>query len=185
MNKKRVLIPVDGSPFSQQIVPHVRRLLHPEEYEIVLLRVGKKRAKVSLETNAPPPLAPPSVPLADPELFEEQMEPDATKISTVSMEHQVYQSQLEDSYRNELKDEAQEAGLPLEEAGFEVSAVGRIGDPAREIIRFVEQEDFDLVAMSTHGRTGLSELIFGSVAEAVVAGVSVPVLLVHPIRSEG
>ncbi len=181
MSKKRVLIPVDGSPFSQQIVPHVRRLLHPEEYEIVVLRVGKKPAKVSLETNAPPPLAPTSVPVADPELFEEQMEPETT---TASVERQVYQSQVEDSYRNELKDEAQEAGLLLEEAGFEVSAMGRIGKPAEEIIRFVEQEDVDLVAMSTHGRSGLSELLFGSVAEAVVAGVSVPVLLVHPTQSE-
>ncbi|MGW8318978.1 MAG: universal stress protein [Candidatus Promineifilaceae bacterium] len=48
----------------------------------------------------------------------------------------------------------------------------------------MEQEDVDLVAMSTHGRSGLSELLFGSVAEAVVAGVSVPVLLVHPTQSE-
>jgi nucleotide-binding universal stress UspA family protein len=181
MSKKLVLIPVDGSEFSQQIVPHVRRLLHPEENQIVMLRIGKKLPKGSLESNVPAPIVPlTNLPLADPELGEQQAAPE----TTASKEQHVYQSQREDSYRNELKDEAQEAGLQLEEAGFDVSAVGRIGKPAEEIIRFVEQEDVDLVAMSTHGRSGLSELIFGSVVEAVVASVSVPILLVHPTESE-
>jgi nucleotide-binding universal stress UspA family protein len=38
----------------------------------------------------------------------------------------------------------------------------------------------DLVAMTTHGRSGISRLIFGSVAEQVLRHVSVPVLLVRP-----
>jgi nucleotide-binding universal stress UspA family protein len=43
-----------------------------------------------------------------------------------------------------------------------------IGDPAAEIVRLAEAEHVDLIVMGTHGRTGLSRLIMGSVAEAVV-----------------
>lgn len=50
-----------------------------------------------------------------------------------------------------------------------------IGDPASEIVRLAEAEKVDLIVMGTHGRTGLSRLIMGSVAEAVVRRASCPV----------
>jgi len=42
------------------------------------------------------------------------------------------------------------------------------GDPARAITRLAESEGIDLIVMGTHGRTGLSRMAMGSVAEAVV-----------------
>lgn len=65
----------------------------------------------------------------------------------------------------------------LEEAGVEVET--RVGDlhPSVEILRIVEQENVDLIAMTTHGRTGLARWAFGSVAEKVVHNSPVPVLL--------
>jgi nucleotide-binding universal stress UspA family protein len=58
-----------------------------------------------------------------------------------------------------------------------------IGDPAGEIVRLAELEDVDLIVMATHGRTGLSRLILGSVAEAVVRRAACAVYTVkehHP-----
>ena len=50
------------------------------------------------------------------------------------------------------------------------------GDPASAIARLAEEIDADLIVMGTHGRTGLSRLLMGSVAEAVVRRAPCPVL---------
>lgn len=50
------------------------------------------------------------------------------------------------------------------------------GDPAGGILRVAESEKVDLIVMGTHGRTGLSRLLMGSVAEAVVRRASCPVI---------
>jgi nucleotide-binding universal stress UspA family protein len=55
------------------------------------------------------------------------------------------------------------------------------GAPAEMILEAASRTDADLIVMSTHGRTGLSRLVYGSVAEAVLRGGRVPVLLV-PLR---
>lgn len=54
------------------------------------------------------------------------------------------------------------------------------GAPGTSIVEFAHARDVDLIAMSTHGRSGLSRLIFGSVAEQVVREAGMPVLLVKP-----
>jgi nucleotide-binding universal stress UspA family protein len=53
-------------------------------------------------------------------------------------------------------------------------------DVAKMICDFVTKEGADLVVMSTHGRSGLRRLLFGSVARDVVECVDVPVLLIKP-----
>lgn len=59
------------------------------------------------------------------------------------------------------------------------------GDPATAIVRFADREHVDLIVMGTHGRTGLSRLLMGSVAEAVVRRASCPVLTYKEPRKEG
>jgi nucleotide-binding universal stress UspA family protein len=53
------------------------------------------------------------------------------------------------------------------------------GSPAREIVRYAEQEGCDLIVMGTHGRGGIDRLLLGSVAEHVVRTSEVPVLTVR------
>jgi nucleotide-binding universal stress UspA family protein len=50
---------------------------------------------------------------------------------------------------------------------------------ADSVIEYISGEDFDLVVMGTHGRTGLEKLILGSVAERVVRLSSIPVITLH------
>jgi len=50
------------------------------------------------------------------------------------------------------------------------------GEPSEAILRLAEAESVDLIVMGTHGRTGLSRFLMGSVAEAVVRGAKCPVL---------
>ena len=53
------------------------------------------------------------------------------------------------------------------------------GDPAAEIIKWVQQKGCDLVAMSTHGHRLLSDLFRGTTASRVQHRISVPVLLLR------
>ena len=67
---------------------------------------------------------------------------------------------------------ADAAGVPVETAVLE-------GSPSREIVRYAEDRDCDLVVMGTHGRGGIDRLLLGSVAERVVRASEVPVLTVR------
>jgi len=53
------------------------------------------------------------------------------------------------------------------------------GAPAEEIIRFAKEAKVDLIAMGTHGHTGLAHILLGSVAEKVVRHAACPVLTVR------
>ena len=63
--------------------------------------------------------------------------------------------------------------------GFRTLTAVRSGDAATEIVAGVRECQTDLVAMTTHGRSGLGRLLFGSVAEEVLRRAEVPVLLVR------
>jgi len=88
--------------------------------------------------------------------------------------------QLEDSAERQLPKlaECEEcAGLDLEEIIVH-------GDAAAEIVRVAAEREVDLIVISSHGRTGLGRMIFGSTAEAVVRHAGCPVLVVKPPPDE-
>jgi nucleotide-binding universal stress UspA family protein len=58
-----------------------------------------------------------------------------------------------------------------------------IGEPAEVILRFARDEAVDMIVMSTHGRTGLSRVLMGSVAEAVVRRAACPVSTVKSLSA--
>ncbi len=75
--------------------------------------------------------------------------------------------------------------LQLAESRGKIRVDGRVvtGVPFAAILQFVEQGKFDLIVMGTEGRTGLTHLVFGSVAERVLRMALCPVLVVpNPAR---
>lgn len=88
--------------------------------------------------------------------------------------------QLEDSAEREfprLTDCDELTGLDVEEIIVH-------GDAAAEIVRVAGENEADLIVISSHGRTGLGRMIFGSTAEAVVRHAGCPVLVVKPPQEE-
>jgi len=67
----------------------------------------------------------------------------------------------------------------LEPVAADVRVSMRFGRPADEILGFVNEVGADLIAMSTHGRSGISRWVFGSVADRVLRSARCPVLLVR------
>lgn len=64
--------------------------------------------------------------------------------------------------------------------GVEVEEAVVRGEPAAEIVRVAEERKVDLIVISSHGRTGLGRILFGSTAESVVRHAHCPVLVVKP-----
>lgn len=56
-----------------------------------------------------------------------------------------------------------------------------IGDEAEEIIKYVKENDIDLVVMPTHARQGLAHAFLGSVTERVIRSCPAPVMVVNPL----
>jgi len=67
----------------------------------------------------------------------------------------------------------------LQTAGISTDSELAYGDPAKEIVRWVEQKGCDLVAMSTHGHRFLADIFLGTTASRVQHSISVPVLLLR------
>ena len=75
-------------------------------------------------------------------------------------------------YLDEVREELEGAGVP-------VTVVLGFGDPAREIVKWVNEKGCDLVAMGTHGHKLLGDLFLGTTANRVQHNISVPVLLLR------
>ena len=86
--------------------------------------------------------------------------------------------------------EAEEYLAPISAAlrsrGVDTAWAIRRGRPAEEILASARESGANLIAMATHGRTGLGRLLFGSVAEAVLRHAPVPVFMIrepHPVAA--
>ncbi len=76
------------------------------------------------------------------------------------------------AYLQKVRTELQSAGIPTE-------AELAYGEPAKEIVKWVERKGCDLVAMSTHGHRLLADIFLGTTATRVRHSISVPVLLLR------
>lgn len=70
------------------------------------------------------------------------------------------------------------------ERSMPVQVVTVEGQAHRQIVQFAEENEVDLIVMSTRGQSGLSRWLMGSVADRVVRGATVPVLLIRGTEAE-
>jgi nucleotide-binding universal stress UspA family protein len=67
----------------------------------------------------------------------------------------------------------------LRRQGVRVTIDARRGEPVAEIVAAARETGADLIAMTTHGRSGFGRLLFGSVGEAVLRQAELPVLMMR------
>ncbi|MDI9548090.1 MAG: universal stress protein [Chloroflexota bacterium] len=168
MTRHKVVIPVNGSEFSRQIVDYVIEYLPAEDNEIVLLRVGQRQEGF---VGRPARLAGPDTDVA---MYD-------TSRDVTEAAHPIFATQVEQSTEAEFRREMRPVMNALLDNGYQVEWVVRFGNPGEQIVEYVENHDVDMVAMTTHSRGGLNRLIFGSVAEYVSHHVSVPIMMVRPV----
>jgi nucleotide-binding universal stress UspA family protein len=95
----------------------------------------------------------------------------------------VYDEDATGAWRSQAQDYLDGIVERLRGEGIRATAVASIGWSAVEtILSQARPESFRLIALATHGRSGLPRLALGSVADKVVRGAEVPVLVYHPAR---
>jgi len=168
MAKRRILLPLDGSDFGRMAFRTVGRLFDPDTTHVTVAHVAPVPEGVT------GPLPPPSLTAGwNDGLIAPWRDP-------VDAQHPIYQSQAWVSTREEVIDAMEDDVRRLSEAGYEVSLAVRFGEPAQELADLVEEGDVDAVVIATHGRSGLSRAVLGSVAERLLRMVVVPVVMVRP-----
>jgi nucleotide-binding universal stress UspA family protein len=91
---------------------------------------------------------------------------------------------LEDDMANAAREDFEPLIQEAKSKGVDVTADVMIGVPADMILAQMADIDASLLIMGSHGKTGLSRLLMGSVAEAVVRKAKIPVLIVKAEEKE-
>jgi nucleotide-binding universal stress UspA family protein len=86
----------------------------------------------------------------------------------------LYQQELLKSAENDLSQVVAKK-VPKE---IEITREVKIGTPAEVIIEFAQEKDIDIIIMATHGRTGISRFMIGSVAEKTIRQSTIPLLVI-------
>jgi nucleotide-binding universal stress UspA family protein len=69
-------------------------------------------------------------------------------------------------------------------AGVKIRQIVAGGEPYGAIVDCAESEHVDLIVMSSHGRSGLSRMLIGSVTDKILRGAPCPVLVVPPEKTK-
>ena len=152
---ERIVVPLDGSALAECALPHAATLARATSLSIHLLRVVDLTALTQLSVVGPGP---------DPTAVFVELE-------IVQAEEEAAMGYLE-MVRRRLADQ-----------GVAATAEVRTGLVISELTTVVRARD--LLVMTTHGRTGLERLFFGSVAEAMIQHSPAPVLLTRSVTPAG
>jgi nucleotide-binding universal stress UspA family protein len=158
-----LLLPLDGSRFSRQAFRAVARLFPADGTTITLLHVANPPEGVGER---------PMRPLVS-EAWPTSLHDSAFQ------DHPIYATQVWDSTKAAIIEGMDDDVRALADAGFSVRLEVRFGEPAQEIADMVEEGEVDAVVMATHGRSGVSRAVMGSVAERVLRMVRVPVIMIR------
>lgn len=96
----------------------------------------------------------------------------------------LHRDQLRNDPEEVAAEATEEAARKGEANGVPVTTVVKSGTPEQAIVSYAEETDTDLIVMGTEGRTGLENVLFGSVAEETVRKASVPVLAIQSPKSD-
>jgi nucleotide-binding universal stress UspA family protein len=140
----KILVPLDGSPLAQAVLPYVMVVAKGFHSRVILVHV----AETALDHQAP-----------------EQ--------KTYAHETMERIRPLAEDYLAGVADEFREEGIDVETEVVK-------GRAAPQIAEYAEQENVDLIAMSTHGRSGLAHLAMGSHVDRILRACEQPMLLIRP-----
>ncbi len=149
---KKILVPVDGSGLAELVLPHVEMLAKAgvKPAEVVLLMVCEPARMVVGGYGEA---------IAQGVLIAEQAAEEC------KVESEKYLAAMEERLKGK---------------GLKVRTVLLEGDAAGEILNYAANNPIDLIAMGSHGRSGIRRWAYGSVTSKVLRGISTPILVVTP-----
>ncbi len=148
---EKILICLDGSKLAEQILPYATEQALHFNSRVVLLQAFIIPSSVAVAGAE-------AAPAISPNLLAEE----AKRLETETMTY------------------LEEVAAPLREKGLEVDCVTRQGLASEVITGYAQRENVALIALATHGHSGLGRVIFGSVADHVLRESGLPVLIIKP-----
>ena len=149
---EKVLVCLDGSALAEQILPYIAA--NSRKFKKIVL----------LNVIAPPGV---NIPLGVPGET-------AGRLQTKSMLDHV-KKELE-----EMPDYLESRAEPLRKTGLKVECVVLEGTPTEAIINYAHDNNIGLIAIATHGHSGIRHITMGSTAEYILKHAGLPVLMVTP-----
>jgi nucleotide-binding universal stress UspA family protein len=149
---QRLLVPLDGSPRAESILPHVEDLATQFKSKVVFLQV------------VGPPLQ-----FVNPSLYETSIQTDViheylTDFKRKQEEISTYLAGIQENFRKK---------------GIETTTLVEQGAVVETIISVAQRENADLIAIASHGRSGLSRVFYGSVAAGIMQKIDRPILIIR------
>ena len=151
---EQIIVPLDGSPLAEQVLPYVLKFGLSNNSNVTLLR----------EYNIA------AIMLGEPSCIDLDL--------------------ITDSYRAGAQEYLKRVGDVLGRAGLSISTTAQEGDAASlivreaEVVREAEAGSSTLIAMSTHGRSGISRWVLGSVTDKVLHAAASPLLIIRVVTKE-
>jgi nucleotide-binding universal stress UspA family protein len=149
---RSILVPLDGSPVAESILPHVQDLALATGLEVILLQV--------------------TVPIGYPAVARDNVE---------AGKHEADVKKLNETREAATKFYLSEREKELASKGVKVKTVSLTGKPASDLIlQYISDNPIGVTALATHGFSGISKWAFGSVAIDILEGSTRPLLLLRP-----
>ncbi|PSP13926.1 MAG: hypothetical protein BRC50_05310 [Cyanobacteria bacterium SW_11_48_12] len=149
----RILVPLDGSQRAEAIVPHVEEVAKLYEAKIILAQVIRSNYQTASYGD-----------------IEESVSNDL--FNQVGKHQEI--RQIRDAKQYLL-----DWSTKLRNQGFEVEANLLYGRPIESVIQVADNIDADLIAMTSHGQTGLDKVFYGSVSSSLLNQANRPLLLIR------
>ncbi len=147
---ERILLPLDGSPLSEQALPYVQILGKALQCQIDLLRVF-----------------------------------DPVPLEIIDPEHGVYVDRLATAFRNQTQEYLNRVKSSFEDLRDSISVAAHEGEPATHIVNQAATDPDTLIIMSTHGRSGITRWVLGSVMDKVLRATANPLMVIRARPMEG
>jgi len=147
---KRILLPMDGSQFSETSIPYAQSVIGGTDAEIELLTVAK------------PPLVP------------------SDRSANIKPSWEEYRDALVADAKEQATAYLERVRTAFTDEKTSVKLLVEMGKPADSIMKAAEREQVNLIALSSHGRTGAERVFYGSVARRLIDESGIPLLLIRP-----
>jgi nucleotide-binding universal stress UspA family protein len=152
---RSLLVPLSGTDLSASVIPHAKTLAKQKgaPMDVILMEVVE------------PPIAPSYY---------------SPELTGMPLNWGQFVEQEISRSKNSVKEYLSTIANQFHSEGITVSSLILTGTPAEEIVTYANKNPYTVVIMATHGRTGLSRLVYGSVAQSVLYGITNPMVLVQP-----
>ncbi|MEK7353358.1 MAG: universal stress protein [Chloroflexota bacterium] len=153
---KTLIVPLDGSELAESVLPHVETLAKQrgaEPLDVILLRVSEI---MTIPTYYSPDISGVSL-----------------NWGNILQQETIRRKQAAKKYLDGIEERFKKNNITVKSVVIE----GKAND---EIVEYANKIPFSMIVMATHGRSGLSRLVYGSAAANILHGVTRPIFMIKP-----